>query len=370
MSVMQPRANRVRERREARGLSQIALAERARLTRQSIGAIEAGRATPAVDVALRIARALDCQVEDLFGGPAKEPAIDAWAPSSVDTPRVALAHIGGRWISLPLAGDGLRLSGDGLLLKRRGKRALIEPVRPLAEARQNVVLMGCATGLGLLADRLNSRHGAGRFLWFPSSSDAALKALASGLTHVAGVHLAETPAGDACVAEVRRLASSEALTVVTLARWEAGLLTRSEDAGRIRGVADVADSRVRLVAREPSAGAQRLLERALRAAGVPVVVARQAPLVAAGHLDVARTIAMRAADVGVATCDAAMAFGLRFVPLAEERFDLVLPSALLADARLARLFDVLVSKAMRLELGALGYDVAKAGQRVAEVPAA
>ena len=39
-------SNRVRELREARGLSQIALAERSRLTRQSVGAIEAGMFKP------------------------------------------------------------------------------------------------------------------------------------------------------------------------------------------------------------------------------------------------------------------------------------------------------------------------------------
>ncbi len=367
---MQAPPNRVRERRESRGLSQIALAERAKLTRQSIGAIEAGRATPAVDVALRIARALDCQVEELFGGTGKEPALETRAATSVGSPRVALARIGERWVSLSLAAEGLRLSADGLVVKQRGKRVLVDPLRPLAEARENVVLMGCAAGLGLLADRLNSRPGAGRFLWFPSSSGAALNAMTSGLTHVAGVHMVEGRAGDACVTEVQRLTPSEALTLVTLARWEAGLLTRAEDADRVQGIAALGRDGVRLIAREQGAGAQRLLERELRAAGIPVEVARKAPLVAAGHLDVARAIAMKAADAGVATRDAAMAFGLRFVPLAEERYDLVLPSALLADARLARFFDVLVSQAMRLEFGALGYDVAPTGQRVAEVQAA
>ena len=46
-------SNRVRQVRESRGVSQIALAAAAGLSRQSVGAIEAGRALPAVDVALR-----------------------------------------------------------------------------------------------------------------------------------------------------------------------------------------------------------------------------------------------------------------------------------------------------------------------------
>ena len=167
--------------------------------------------------------------------------------------------------------------------------------------------------------------------------------------------------------ETQKAASREALSLITFARWEVGLLTREEDAKRITGVADVVAQGVRLIVRPQGAGAQRLLERRLRAAGVPIEVARTAPLVAAGHLDVARAIAMRVADVGVATRDAALAFGLRFVPLAEERYDLVIPHALMRDPRIERLLDVLVSQASRRELDALGYDVESTGCRVAEV---
>jgi putative molybdopterin biosynthesis protein len=76
---------------------------------------------------------------------------------------------------------------------------------------------------------------------------------------------------------------------------------------------------------------------------------------------------MGAADTGVATRDAALAFDLRFVPLAEERYDLVAPRSLSTDPRLERLLDVLVSGAFRSELSSIGYDVAPTGERVAEV---
>jgi len=70
-------AHPVRLRREARGLSQVALAAAAQLTRQSIGALEAGRAVPAVDVALRIAAALGCTVEELFAMGSTETTLQA-----------------------------------------------------------------------------------------------------------------------------------------------------------------------------------------------------------------------------------------------------------------------------------------------------
>lgn len=367
--MAEPAPNRVRRVREERGLSQVALAEQVRLTRQSIGSIEAGKSVPSVDVAVRIARALECRVEDLFGGDEGNPRVEA-EPAGAAAGRVALAHVGGRWVALPLAADGLRVSADGIVVEAGTAKALVEPVRPLEEARQNVVVTGCATALGLLTDRLSSRAGAGRYLWFSASSTAALDALERERTHVAGVHLVDPKTGEPDVAEIRRAASKHALVVVTLARWEAGLLTRPEDCRRIRAVADLGRPGLRLVRRERGAGAQRLLERELREAGLSSSLARDAALEAKGHLDVARAIAMGAADAGIATRDVAMASGLAFVPLAEERYDLVVPRSSMTDPRIERLFDVLVSAPVRRELASLGYDVAPAGERVAEVNAA
>jgi len=361
--------NRVRERREAREVSQVDLAKHAQLTRQSISAIEAGRAVPSVEVALRIATALDCQVEELFTPASEQAQVETEQASLRATDRVALAHIDGRWVSLSLAGDGLRLAADGVVVSARSRRVVVERLRSAAEAMQNVILTGCAAGLGLLADRLNSRAGAGRFLWIPTSSAAAIDALARGRAHIAGVHLTDPKTGEVNVSDVRRAGSKEALTLLTLARWEAGLVARPQDADRIRGPADLARRGTRLVVREQGAGAQRLLEQVLRDAGLSVDLARNSRLKAFGHLDVARSVAMNAADVGVATRDAAMAFGLRFIPLAEERYDLVVPRSLLADRRIERLFDVLGSSAVRRELSSLGYDMAHSGERVAEVSA-
>lgn len=367
--MAEPLQNRVRALREARGLSQGVLAQRARLSRQSVSAIEAGRVTPAVDVALRLAQALDAPVEELFSPATAVDSVGAVAAAPPVAGRVALGHVRGRFVAHALDGDGIRVSADGLATARGGARLDVELVRAPAEVRENVLLMGCAAALGLLADRLNSRPGAGRFLWFSASSTAALEALAQGHTHVAGVHLVDTKTGEANVSDVRRFARGEPLVLLTLARWEAGLVTRKADAERLHAVADLGRRGVRLVTREPGAGARRLLERELRAAGVPVALAREAPLQASGHLEVARMVALGAADAGVATRDAALAWGLRFVPLAEERYDLTLPASLISDPRMQRLVDVLVSAAFRRELDALGYDTRPSGERVAEVRA-
>ena len=355
----------MRQVRESRGVSQIALAAAAGLSRQSVGAIEAGRAVPAVDVALRLARALGCPVEQLFG--ASEPT--RLAPefsSSPMTGRVALAQIAGRWVSYPLVGDSARLSADGLVADGTRQRSEVELLRPLVDVRDNLVMMGCAAALGLLADRLNSSPGAGRFLWFGRSSTAALEALAYGHAHVAGVHLTDADTGEANVSDVRRHPGVGAVVLITLARWEAGLVAAPGNPRRIRGPADLGRRGLRLVTREPGSGAQRLLERALQCEGIRQGTTMQLH----GHFEVAHAVAIGAADVGIATRDAAIVHGLHFVPLAEERYDLVIPLHALDDPRIQRLLDTLTAAACRGELSSLGYDVRSSGDRVAEIKAA
>ncbi|MEB2310842.1 MAG: helix-turn-helix domain-containing protein [Polyangiaceae bacterium] len=360
--------NRVRERRELRGLSQTTLAERARLSRQSVGAIEAGRAVPAVDVALRVASALDCSVEDLFADTGEAP-IRTEASRATITGRVAMAQVAGRWVSYPLDGIGTRTSADGLAVGQREGPLEIEPLRPLADARENVVIMGCALGLGLVADRLNSRPGPGRFLWLSRSSTAALEALASAHTHVAGVHLVDKRTGAANVEDVARHTAGTDVVLITLARWEAGLVTAPGNPKGVKRASDLARRGLRLVTREEGSGARRLFDQQLREAGA-ARVAHSMSIEAAGHLEVAQAVAMGAGDVGVATRDAALACGLDFIPLAEERYDLVVPLASMEDVRIARLLDVMTSGATRRELTSLGYDVRSCGDRVAQLPAA
>lgn len=364
-----PSTNRVREFREARGFSQVVLAERASLTRQSVGAIEAGRATPAVDVALRIARALDCQVEALFGGTTPTTLLGTEPSAATMSGRVAVAHIGGRWVSYPLVESGARISADGVAAERRPGEVDVEPFRLPAEVRDNVIVMGCAAGLGLLADRLNSGSGPGRFLWLPRSSTASLEALAKGHTHVAGVHLVDARTGEANVADVRHLAGGVSVALVTLARWEAGLVTAPGNPKKLMRSADLARRGLRMVTREEGSGARRLFDHQLQEAGVSRT-ARSAFVQASGHLEVAHAVSIGAGDVGVATRDAAIAFGLDFVPLVEERYDLVIPLAGMDDPRIVRLLEVMTTSAVRGELSSLGYNVRSCGDRVAELHAA
>src|SRR5689334_16027730 len=129
--------NGLRSRRERLGLSQVALAAAVGLSRQSLSAIEAGRSQPGVDVALRLAAALECRVEDLFVA-SERPRVVAEPGAPIDGGRVVLAEVAGRWVAHPLVGLALRTAADGIAATSRHGKLEVEPVRSLEEARDNL----------------------------------------------------------------------------------------------------------------------------------------------------------------------------------------------------------------------------------------
>jgi putative transcriptional regulator len=66
MAALERLANRVRDLRRGRALTQQSLAERVGVTRQTIIAVEQGRFAPSVRLALLLARALDVPLQELF----------------------------------------------------------------------------------------------------------------------------------------------------------------------------------------------------------------------------------------------------------------------------------------------------------------
>lgn len=64
--------NKLKVYRAMRNLTQGELADRVQVTRKSINSIENGHFVPSTELALRMAKVLECSVEDLFQLPAKE----------------------------------------------------------------------------------------------------------------------------------------------------------------------------------------------------------------------------------------------------------------------------------------------------------
>ncbi len=327
------------------------------ISRQALGAIESGRSVPSVDVALRVAAALRTSAESLFGRGEAAPQVDISGARPGRTRRRVVASVRGRWVAHELGEREHDVACDGLADPTRTV-TLLNPVDVVAA---NVVVLGCAPALGIVSDRLNGERGAGRFVWLSRTSKDGAAAVSAGQAHVAGLHLTDERGKSANATFAAEHAGDAGLTLVTLAHWEVGLVTSKGNPKRIARASDVARRGVRLVNREHGASPRRVLERRLRAEGT--APPRDA-LTVRTHRDVARAIALGAADVGPAVRDVAISFDLDFVAFGEERFDLAIPADLLGQREIQRMLDALTSSAVRAELSALGYDVRDTGKTV------
>jgi putative molybdopterin biosynthesis protein len=379
--ISQPDGARLRLARQARGLSQQQLAGVAGVTRQAVSAVESGHSDPSLRVALGLAQALGMTVEELFGpGELGDPVLaqPVAAVNGVGS-RVALATVGDTFVALPLHADtaarvgfgpaGGLVAGASPAPARQQPWNLV-PVRSIGPPRPTVVVAGCDPALPLLETPLALLDPPLAFAWWPCGSGEALRLAAAGLVHAAGVHQVGARAGTGVSSgdiEDTVLPGAAAdipggADVVGFASWREGLVVRP--GARVRGLDDVARQGLRLVNREPGAQARTLLDRERLRLGLDPAELPGYDSRAAGHLQVAAAIVGGLADVGVSSEPAALAYGLDFVPLAEERFDLVLPAKHAASREVQGLLKVLTSPWLLAQLASLpGYDAGRCGER-------
>ena len=365
--------NSVRRHRRDLGLSQQALGDRVGVGRHAIMAIEAGRQVPSTTLALRLADTFDCAVKELFRlDPVTElevrlPPPRRAAPASPPAPssRVAVGRVGGGWRAHPLpahatgAADAIMVEG-GAGASPDAPSARVRPVRGMRQLERNVLVAGCAPLLANLAHRVGEGSEDARATWIPASSHRALDLLAAGMVHIAGLHLSGGASSHANVEAVRRRFPGKRMLVINLTRWRQGFVVAARNPLDIRDAADLLRPGVRVVAREPGTGADELFARLL--ADEPGGQPDFSGPVAEGHLDVARRVHCGAADAGVAIESAALAWGLGFVPLVEERFDLVMPASIAESPPVSRFLDTLDDPGFRTEAASLpGYDTSISG---------
>ncbi len=213
---------------------------------------------------------------------------------------------------------------------------------PRPTEREMLVVLGSDDlALELLAASLHDDPAAPDVFRLPMGSLEGLIALRQGLGHVAGCHLLDPESGEFNLPYVRHLFPGRPVDVVTLVHRRQGLML---PAGNPRGIASLADAlavRARFVNRNPGSGTRVWLDRLLAAEGVAGATVPGYDDELFAHRDVAQAVADGRADVGLGICAAALPLGLEFVPLLEERFDLVVPAehrhTALVEPLLARL---------------------------------
>ena len=201
--------------------------------------------------------------------------------------------------------------------------------------------------------------GAGLAVLSDGSLDG-LERLAAGAAMAAGIHLPEVEGDGFNVGWVHRHLAGQPVVAIEWARRRQGLILPRGNPARITGLGDLAG--LRLIPRQKGSGGREALDRLL-AAGPrlePPVTLIDPP--ARSEADVAHAVAAGRADAGLAIAAAARQYGLDFLPLTEERYDLVAWRRDFFDAPLQRLMSFCRRPAFAERAGELGgYDVSGFG---------
>lgn len=367
--------NRLREKRQAAALSQKQLADLAGITRQAVSALEANQYSPATSVALQLARALRCRVEDLFsikqGGEILEGELLGSMPQGHRPVRAQVTQVGHRTLVRPLDGLGelasLSATADGLIVERNPKdlRVKVKLLKDRESVRRKVVVGGCDPAMFLAGEHVR-KHEPDNLVPCLMGSSIALDALKRGEVHVAGIHLAGETSDAWQLSDLRQSLIELDCIIVTFAHWEEGFIVQQGNPKKIRSTSDLAKPAVRIVNREKGSGARRLLDKQLQAGRIKPSRVKGYGDEVLSHLDVAARVKAHLADTGIGVRAAASICGLDFIPLERERYDLVIPKVYYETlSGLQVLLDTMVGKPFRDELEALGgYDTRDTGKIV------
>jgi putative molybdopterin biosynthesis protein len=372
--------------RKRRGVSAAQLAQLANVSRQTIYAIEAGEYVPNTTLALQLAKLLEVRVEDLFAlegdvAPPPKPLsveILGGASGARKGQPVQICKVGKKWVGVAAASQPIMLPmADGVIVGASKLPVLKGPVKnapkhtraadvrvfPADESEgKRILVAGCDPGISLLTHHLAKTQGVDLVV-AASSSQQALEWLKEDLVHVAGSHLRDVATGDYNLPAIHRMFPHGSVKAVTFAIWEQGLVFTGGNPKNIREVGDLARKDIRFINREKGAGSRDLLDRELRRAGIAPATVRGYDKIAYGHLPAALAVSSGDADCCIATRSAAQAFGLDFLPLATERYDLVIRRSFAKLPAVEALLDGLNRSAIRRKLELLaGYDTSHTGE--------
>lgn len=183
---------------------------------------------------------------------------------------------------------------------------------------------------------------------------------------VAGTHLLDVESGEYNIPYIKHLLPEEDVLMVNLAIREYGLMIASGNPRGIRALRDLKARGTRFINRARGSGARVWLNAKLRATHVDPTSIAGWNRVAATYQGVAAAIAADTTDAGPGLRVVASAWGLDFIPLGEERYDLVMSHDLYESKRGQALLGKLHERAFRREAESLpGYDLARMGRVIA-----
>ncbi|UCD97403.1 MAG: molybdopterin biosynthesis protein [Chloroflexota bacterium] len=292
-----------------------------------------------------------------------------------DFVRVAVGKVGDRILAAPLArGAGVLTSlvrADGLALIPRGSQGLpagstmeVKLYRSKEEIERTVFASGSHDITMDILAQFYSQYGI-RLVAANVGSIAGLVALSRREAHLSGAHLLDPETGEYNLPYIEEYLPDVAVRVISLVGRSQGLLVRKGNPQRISSLQDLTREDITFVNRQRGAGTRILLDYHLQQLGISGDAIRGYKYQEYTHLAVGVAVASGRADCGLGIAAVTKSLELDFIPLVEERYDLIIPEDFIDLPSIQPLFEILSDPNFRKMVADLpGYDISRMGERI------
>ncbi len=190
-----------------------------------------------------------------------------------------------------------------------------------------------------------------------------ITALRNGECHLAGSHLLDPGTGDYNIWAVKKYLKDMPVSIITLAHRTQGLIVQKGNPLGVSKIEDLKREGVIFANRQRGSGTRILLDYHLKKLGMDPAEVEGYDMEDFTHMNVAVKVLSGRASCGLGIAAAASALGLDFVPVEEERYDLIIPLKYREDERIGAMIEVMKRDDFKTKIEALsGYDTRDTGR--------
>ncbi len=175
-----------------------------------------------------------------------------------------------------------------------------------------------------------------------------------GACHLAGSHLFDSDTEDYNFPFIEKYVKNREVVVINLAIRHQGFFVKKGNPKNIKGIEDLVREDVCFVNRQRGAGTRVLLDDMLKKNNIDPRMIKGYEREEYTHMAVGVNILSGTADVGMGIYAAAKALGLDFIPVAKERYDLVILKEVINDPKIEILLEIINSDRFKEKLEQLG----------------
>lgn len=289
--------------------------------------------------------------------------------------RVSVGRVQDDYVATPLArGAGMittmtkaqgitRIQQDleGLV---RNKNIDVELFRSKKELDRVLVVVGSHDNtMDILTNELMGMDNPIQLASTHLGSMGGITAILDRAAHIAGIHLFDPDTNDYNFPFLQKYAPDLKFKIVNLAIRHQGLIVAKGNPKKISGINDLTRKDVVFVNRQRGAGTRILLDHHLKQAGISPDQVNGYSNEEFTHMAVAVNVLSRTVDCSMGIMAAARALDLDFVPLAKERYDLLIPDYSCDEPKVKTLLDLISSRSFKNKITKLGgYETDLTGQ--------